>query len=80
MKHLEHQAHRTELTNREKQVISLVAIGLRDKEIRAILHMTSAMIKHCLYGDETPYRLGIYNKLGASNRAEAAAIWARMGN
>jgi two-component system nitrate/nitrite response regulator NarP len=56
------------LTQREKAIVSLVARGLRNKEVASELDLTEGTVKVYLYR--------IYEKLGVTNRTELA-LYAR---
>jgi DNA-binding NarL/FixJ family response regulator len=58
--------HRPELTNREKQVLSLVVMGLSNSEIASRLYVSEATVKSHLSA--------AFRKIGARSRAEAARI------
>jgi DNA-binding NarL/FixJ family response regulator len=53
------------LTRREQQVLELIALGARDRDIAAELHLTVNTVKK--------HVKNILQKLGARNRAQAAA-------
>lgn len=55
------------LTPRERQVIALVCEGLSNQELAARLGVSQGTIRR--------HTSSIYAKLGAANRAQAAAIW-----
>jgi DNA-binding NarL/FixJ family response regulator len=57
------------LTEREREVLQLVAEGLSNKEVGARLHLSEKTVKH--------YMTIIMEKLGARNRTEAALIMRR---
>lgn len=59
------------LTEREQQVLALLAQGLRTREAAAHLGLAESTV--------TTYIRAIYEKLGVSNRAEAARVAQRMG-
>ena len=58
------------LTERERVVLSLVALGLTNKEIADSLHLARATVK--------AHVSSILRKLGASNRTQAALISVSM--
>ena len=60
-----------ELTEREMDVIQLLAEGLTNKEIGALLHITARTVKFHLDN--------IYSKLGVNTRTEAAIYALRQG-
>ncbi|MCP4168177.1 MAG: response regulator transcription factor [Chloroflexi bacterium] len=60
-----------QLTNREKEVLALIAQGLQNKEIAAQLFITERTVKF--------HVSAILGKLGAGNRTEAVAIAAQYG-
>lgn len=64
-------SHAPRLSPREREVLRLVAAGKSNKEIARELGVTERTIKF--------HVTGILNKLGASNRTEAAAIAQRLG-
>ncbi|HST25543.1 MAG TPA: LuxR C-terminal-related transcriptional regulator, partial [Gaiellaceae bacterium] len=55
------------LTERERQVLELVAAGRRNSEIAAALHVSQKTVGH--------HVSACLRKLGASTRTEAVAIW-----
>lgn len=59
-----------ELTEREQQVMTLVASGLINKEVAAELHIRPATVKSHLSR--------IFMKLGAGNRVEAVLTFLDM--
>jgi DNA-binding NarL/FixJ family response regulator len=59
------------LTPREQEVFSLLALGLRNKEIAARLNVTERTVKFHVNG--------VLRKLGASTRTEALALAAQRG-
>jgi DNA-binding NarL/FixJ family response regulator len=59
------------VTNRELDVLTLVANGMSDREIAGRLYLSEATIKTHLKS--------VYRKLAARNRAQAAAIAALVG-
>jgi DNA-binding CsgD family transcriptional regulator len=59
------------LTSREVAVLTLLAAGLRNKEIAARLHRSPRTIDH--------HVAAIFAKLGAANRAEAVSEAHRLG-
>jgi len=62
---------RVELTDRELEVLALMALGLRNKEIADRISRTEATIKvHVLH---------VLSKLGAQDRTEAVVIALRRG-
>lgn len=62
---------RVELTDRELEVLRLMARGLRNKEIAAQIHRTEATVKvHVLH---------VLNKLHAQDRTEAVVIALKRG-
>lgn len=54
------------LTERERQILDLVAAGLSNKEVAAQLHLSEKTVKH--------YMTIIMEKLGVRNRVEAALV------
>jgi DNA-binding CsgD family transcriptional regulator/tetratricopeptide (TPR) repeat protein len=64
------------LTEREREVLGLVAAGHRNADIAAALHLSQKTVAH--------HVSACLRKLGAGTRTEAAAIWAatqqKMGN
>lgn len=54
------------LTNRERQVMMLIPLGLSNKQIGLALSLTEKTIKH--------HVMAIMRKLKAANRAHVAAI------
>jgi DNA-binding NarL/FixJ family response regulator len=63
----EHQPARFDLTQREQEVMDLVARGLSNKGIAEQLVVSEKTVKNHVHQ--------IYAKLGANRRAEAIAIW-----
>lgn len=59
------------LSPREIEVLHHLALGLANKQIGALLSLSENTIKYHISS--------IYSKLGASNRAEAVRLGARMG-
>jgi DNA-binding NarL/FixJ family response regulator len=59
------------LTNRELEVLPLLAQGLRNAEIAQRLVVTPKTVDH--------HVSSILSKLGATNRGQAAAVAARLG-
>lgn len=59
-----------QLTQREKQILKEVAIGLTNKEVARRLGLSEKTIKH--------YMTNILHKLGARNRVEAIAASSRV--
>jgi len=55
-----------ELTNRENQVLSLIADGLTNREISCYLSISESTVENHIHH--------IYEKLEISNRAQAVAI------
>lgn len=66
-----HEAHSITLSEREHQVIGLVAEGLTDREIGRQLFITERTVRFHI--------TSIFNKLGANNRAQAVAIAVERG-
>jgi DNA-binding NarL/FixJ family response regulator len=58
--------HRPELTNREKQVLGLVLMGMSNADIAGRLFVTEATVKSHL--------TSAFRKLGVNSRAEAARV------
>jgi NarL family two-component system response regulator LiaR len=56
----------SDLTEREREVLALLAAGLSNVEIGRRLMVSVSTVKYHLRG--------IYSKLGAANRAEAVAL------
>jgi DNA-binding NarL/FixJ family response regulator len=56
------------LTQRELEVLGLVAAGRRNADIAAALHLSEKTVAH--------HVSACLRKLGASTRTEATAIWA----
>jgi DNA-binding NarL/FixJ family response regulator len=54
------------LTEREREVLQLVAEGLSNKEVGARLHLSEKTVKH--------YMTIVMEKLGVRNRTEAALV------
>lgn len=54
------------LTNREKEIIMLIAEGIANKEIAAEVHITEQVVKN--------YLRSIYDKSGQSTRCELV-VW-----
>jgi DNA-binding NarL/FixJ family response regulator len=65
------QEERTALTEREMEVLELMAQGLTNNQIAAQLHLSTRTIEAHL--------THIYNKLGVNSRTEAALIAERKG-
>lgn len=61
----------TALSEREREVLRLVAQGLSNKQIARTLHLSERTIK--------TYLTAAFNKLGVENRAEAAVLATRRG-
>jgi DNA-binding NarL/FixJ family response regulator len=61
-----------QLTDRETQVIALVATGLKNAEVARSLGSTEQTVKN--------YLRGIYDKLGVFSRVELALWHARRGS
>jgi DNA-binding CsgD family transcriptional regulator/predicted ATPase len=59
------------LTPREEQVLSLLALGLRNKEIATELGITPKSVMH--------HTVSIYRRLGVRSRTEAVTVAARQG-
>jgi len=59
------------LTNREREVLALLADGLSNAEIAAQLHISVAAVKY--------HVSNILSKMGATNRTEAAALARQHG-
>ena len=59
------------LTNREREILALLADGLGNKQIAARLHISANTVK-------THLEL-LFEKLGVSSRAEAVAVGVRQG-
>ena len=59
------------LSDREREVLALLAQGAANKEIAARLHITERTVK--------AHVTGIFNKLGVNSRAEAVAVALRSG-
>jgi NarL family two-component system response regulator YdfI len=59
------------LSERESEVLELLAEGAANKEIAARLHITERTVK--------AHVTGIFNKLGVNSRAEAVAVALRSG-
>ncbi len=59
------------LTEREREVLALVAEGLSNKEVGARLHISEKTVKH--------YMTIIMEKLGVRNRVEAALLVEKSG-
>jgi DNA-binding NarL/FixJ family response regulator len=59
------------ITNREAEVLELLAQGLANKQIAAVLTISEHTVKF--------HVSSIYSKLGATNRAEAVRLGARLG-
>ncbi len=60
------------LSPREREVAALMAQGLANKEIAVTLGISQSRVKDVVES--------ILKKLGASNRAAAAALWARSAS
>ncbi len=65
------RAHPAGLTQREAEVLSLVAAGLRNAEIAERLYLTPKTVSHHLSA--------IYAKLGVETRIEAAQAASHLG-
>ena len=65
------RAHPGGLTQREAEVLALVAVGLRNAEIAERLYLTPKTVSHHLSA--------IYSKLGVETRIEAAQAAAQLG-
>jgi NarL family two-component system response regulator YdfI len=59
------------LSEREREVLELLAAGAANKEIAAHLHISERTVK--------AHVTGIFNKLGVNSRAEAVAVALRSG-
>lgn len=59
-------ARRPLLTNREKQVLALVVMGLGNREIGGRLHLSESTVKSHLFAS--------YRKLGVNSRGEATRL------
>ena len=59
------------LSEREQEVLALLAQGAPNKEIAVRLHITERTVK--------AHVTGIFNKLGVNSRAEAVAVALRSG-
>jgi NarL family two-component system response regulator YdfI len=59
------------LSEREREVLELLATGAANKEIAARLHIAERTVK--------AHVTGIFNKLGVNSRAEAVAVALRSG-
>jgi len=57
--------HPVGLSHRERQILSLVAFGLRNKEIAQELSISEATVENHLHH--------IFEKLGVNNRVQAAS-------
>ena len=55
------------LSSRERSIVSLLAGGMKNREIARALGLTEPIVKNCLRA--------IYDKLGLWNRAELALWW-----
>jgi ATP/maltotriose-dependent transcriptional regulator MalT len=53
------------LTNREEEILKLIANGLSNREISSILSISESTVENHIHH--------IYEKLGISNRAQAVA-------
>ena len=60
------------LTDREEEILKLLAQGLKNKEIGKRLLVAESTVKKAL--------IGIYTKLGADNRVEAVSIYGKLEN
>ncbi len=65
------RTHPAGLTQREAEVLGLVAAGLRNAEIAERLYLTPKTVSHHLSA--------IYSKLGVETRIEAAQAAAQLG-
>jgi DNA-binding NarL/FixJ family response regulator len=59
------------LSEREQEVLGLLAEGAANKEIAARLHITERTVK--------AHVASVFNKLGVNSRAEAVAVALRSG-
>lgn len=59
--------HSDSLTDRERQILDLVATGRRNREIAIELSLSEATVENHLHH--------VYGKLGVSNRTQAAVRW-----
>jgi DNA-binding NarL/FixJ family response regulator len=64
------QAHPAGLSSRELEVLELVAEGLTNAEIGAVLYISARTVAQHLRS--------VYNKLGVNSRAAAVARWADL--
>lgn len=67
----EHTVHGASLTAREREVLSLVALGQRNSVVARTLFISESTVKFHLRN--------ITDKLGATNRAEVVSIALRLG-
>ncbi len=61
----------TQLTKREKQILKLIAKGLRNKDISHALSISESTVENHIHK--------IYQKLNISNRAQATAYAFQTG-
>ncbi len=66
-----HPGPRGRLTDRERQVLGLVASGANNQKIAQLLHITERTVK--------AHVSSLYRKLGSENRVELAIIAQRLG-
>jgi two-component system nitrate/nitrite response regulator NarL len=66
-----HEADRPRLTDREQEILRLLADGLSAPRIAEALHLSPATVR--------TYLQGLYEKLGVSTQAAAVAVAMRQG-